>query len=82
VISVSNGSGLPGFSPGWNRPEGPGPDQEPPNIPTRTGLAGVLPRPDINPRFFPGLNPDHGSIFVVPATVAPIKYLSYDRITI
>ena len=80
--SVSNGSGLPGVGPGWNRPEGPGPSQELPSNPTRSGLAGLLPGPDINPRFLAGLNPDRGSIFAVPATVAPIKYLSSDRITI
>jgi len=68
--------------PGWNRPEGPGPGQEPPSNPTRSGLAGLLPGPDINPRFLAGLNLDRGSIFAVPATVAPIKYLSSDRITI
>ena len=42
-ISVSNGSGLPGFGPGWNRTEGPGPGQEPPSNPTRFVLAGCYP---------------------------------------
>jgi len=82
MISVSNSSGLPGFGPGWNRPKGPGPGQEPPSSPSCSGLAGLLPGPDINPRFLAGLNLDRGSIFAVPATVAPIKYLSSDRITL
>jgi hypothetical protein len=68
--------------PGWNRPEGPSPGQEPPSNPNRSGLTGLLPGLDINPRFLAGLNPHLGFIFAIPATVAPIKYLSSDRITI
>jgi hypothetical protein len=82
VASVSNGSGLPGFGLGWNRPEGPGPGQEPRSNPTRCGLPGLLPEPDINPQFLTRLNLDCGFIFAVPATATPIKYLSSDRITI
>jgi hypothetical protein len=78
--SVSNGSGLPGFGPGWNRPEDPGPGQEPPSNPTRSVLAGLLPGPDINPRFFGRVEPGPRFRNTVPATLAPIKYLSYDRI--
>jgi hypothetical protein len=81
-VSVSNGSWLRGFGLGWNRPEGPCPGQELPSNPTRSVLAGLLPGPDINPRFLAGLNPDRGSIFAVPATFASIKYLSSDRMTI
>jgi hypothetical protein len=78
--SVSNGSGLPGFGPGWNRPEDPGPGQEPPSNPTRSVLAGLLPGPDINPRFFGRVEPGPRFRNMVPATLTPIKYLSYDRI--
>jgi len=80
--SVSNGSGLPGFGPGWNQPEGPGLGQEPPSNPTCSVLAGLLPGPDINPRFFGRVEPGPRFHITVPATVAPIKYLSSDRITI
>jgi len=60
--SVSNGSGLPGFGPGWNRTEAPVPGQEPPSNPTRSVLAGLVPGLDITHGFLAGLNPDRGSI--------------------
>jgi len=80
--SVSNGSGLPGFGPGWNRPEGPGPGQEPPSNLSRSVLAGLLPGPDITLRIFGRVEPGPRFHIMLPATFAPIKYLSSDRITI
>ena len=80
--SVSNGSGLPGFGPGWNQPEGPGTGQEPPSNLTRSVLVGLLPGPDINPRFFGPVEPRPWFHITVPTTFTPIKYLSSDRITI
>jgi len=50
--SVGNSSGLPGFSPGWNRPEGRCPGQEPPRNPIRGASAVLLLEADINPLFF------------------------------
>ena len=50
--SVINGSGLPSCGPDWNWPGGPGPGQELARDPNRVTSAGVLPRPDINPRVF------------------------------
>jgi len=70
--SVSNGSGLPGFGPGWNRPEGPCPGLEPPSNPSRSVLAGLLPGPDINPGFFDWDVPGPLFHITVPATLAPI----------
>ena len=81
-ISVSNGSGLPGFGPGWNWPEGPGPGQEPRSNPTCCIWAGSLPWPDINPRFFGRVEPGPQFHITVPAILAPITYLRSDRITI
>jgi len=90
VRSVSNGSGLPGFGPGWNRTEGPGPGwnrtegpgpgQEPPSNPNHFVLAGLLPGPDINPRFHGRVEPGLRFHFTVPTPFAPIKYLSSDCI--
>jgi len=82
ITSVSNGSGLPGFGPGWNRTEGPGPGQEPPSDSTRSVLVGLLPGPDINPMFFGRVEPGPQFHITVPATLAPIKYLSSDHITL
>jgi len=82
ISSVSNGSGIPGFGPGWNRPAGPGPGHEPPSYLTGSVLAGLLPGPDINPRFFGRVEPGPRFQIAVPATVAPSKYSSSDRITI
>jgi len=82
MSSISNDSGLPGFGPGWNRPEGPSPGQEPPSNPTRSVLAGLLPGPDINPPFFGRVEPGQRFDISVLAAFAPIKYLSSDRITI
>jgi len=76
--SVSKGSRLPGFGPGWNRPEGPGQGQEHPNNPTRLVLAGLLPGPDIYLRFFGRVEPGLRFHITVPATLAPIKFLSSD----
>jgi len=50
--SVSNGSVLPGCGPRWNRPDGPGPGQEPPSNLNQVTSAGLLPGPDIYPRVF------------------------------
>jgi len=74
VLSVSNGSGLPGFGPGWNRTEAPGPGQEPPSNPTRSVLAGLLPGPDIYPRFFGRVEPGPRFHFAVPTTL-PLLWL-------
>jgi len=52
IISVSNGSGLPGFGPYWNGPEVPDPGQKLPSYLTRVTSVQLLPGPDINPRFF------------------------------
>jgi len=82
LASVSNGSGLSGFGPGWTRTEGPGLGQEPPSNPTRSVLAGLLPGSDINPRFFGRVEPGPLFHITVPPTFAPIKYLSSDRVTI
>ena len=77
---VSNGTGLPGFGPGWNRTESPGPGHEPPSNPTRFVLAGCYPDQTSNRGFLAGLEPARGSIYTVPTTLAPIKYMSSDRI--
>jgi len=45
-------------------------------------LAGLLPGPDINPRLFGRVVPGPRFHFTVPATFAPIKYLSSDHIMI
>jgi len=74
MSSFSNGSGLPGFGPGWNRPKGPGPGQEPPSNLTRSVLAGLLPGLDINPPFFVRVEPGPQFHITVPTTFAPIKY--------
>jgi len=66
VSSVSNGSVLPGFGPGWDRMDGPSPGQEPPSNPTLFVLAGLLPGPQIH--------------CTVPLTLTPNKYMSSDRI--
>jgi len=79
AISVSNGSGLPGFGPGWNRSEGPGPGQEPSSNPTLLVLAGWLPGPDINPRVFGRVEPGPRFHSTVPVTITPIKYMSFDH---
>jgi hypothetical protein len=50
--SVSNRSGLPGCGPGWNGPRGSGPGHGPPSYPNWVTSAGLLPGPDIYPRFF------------------------------
>ena len=80
VHRVSNGSGLPGFGPSWNRPEGPGLGQEPPSNPTRVTSSQLLPGPDINPRFSGRVVPGLRFHITVPATLPPIKYMSCDRI--
>jgi hypothetical protein len=82
VDSVSNGTRLPGCSPGWNRPEGPCPGQELPSNLSRSVLAGLLPGQDINPRFFGRVEPGPQFHITVHATLAPIKHSSSDRITI
>jgi hypothetical protein len=80
TLSVSNGSGLPGFGPGRTRSEGPSPGQEPPSNPTCSVLAGLLPGLDINPRIFGRVEPGPQFHITVPATSLPIKYLSSDHI--
>jgi len=70
--SVSNGSGLPGFGPGWNRTRGPGPGQEPPRNPNLVTSAGLLPGPDINPRFFGRVGTGPRFHFTVPTTLAEL----------
>jgi len=80
VTSVSNGYGLPGFGPGWNRTKGPVPGQEPPSNMNLFGLLGLLPGPDINLRFLGPVEPGPGFHFTVPATLAPMKYRGSDRI--
>ena len=64
--SVSNGSGWPGFGPG----------QEPQSNRTGQVLAGCYPDRTYTRRFLAGLEPEQGSIFTVPATMALIEYLS------
>jgi len=78
--SVSNGSGLPGFGPGWTRNRGPGPGQEPPRNGTAQVLAGCYPDRTYTCGFLAGLEPDLSSNCTVPTTLAAIKYLSSDRI--
>jgi hypothetical protein len=78
--SVSNGSGLPGFGPGWTRKLGRGPGQEPPRNPTTQVLPGCYPGRTYTCGFLAGLEPDHGSNCTVPTTLATIKYFSSDRI--
>jgi hypothetical protein len=68
--SVSNGSGLPGFSPG----------QEPPTNRTAQVLAGCYPDRTCKRGFLAGLEPNRGSNCTLPTTLAAIKYLSSDRI--
>jgi hypothetical protein len=79
-VSVSYRSGLPSFGPGWNRPEGPCPGQEPAGNLTHSFLAELLPGPDINPWFFDRVEPSPLFYITVPATLAAIKHLSSDRI--
>jgi len=67
---------------GWNWPEAPGPGQEPPSTLSRSVLAGLLPGPDIQPRFFGLVEPGLRFHIPVPATCTTTKYLSSDRITI
>ena len=43
ISSVSNGSGLPTFGPGWNQTEAPSLGQELPSIPTGIVLEGCYP---------------------------------------
>jgi hypothetical protein len=78
--SVSNGSGLPGFGPGWTRNRGPGPGQVPPRNPTAQVLAGCYPDRTYTHGFLAVLEPDRGSNCTVPTTLATIKYLSSDHI--
>jgi len=80
--SVSNGSGVPGFGPGWNRTEGPGLGLKPPINPNRFVMAGLLPRLDTNLWYFGWVEPGPQFHSTVPATFSPIKYLSCDRIVI
>jgi hypothetical protein len=70
--SVSNGSGLPGFGLGQERLCNP----------THSVMAGLIPGPDINARFFGRFKPGPRFHITVPATFTPIKYLSTDCITI
>jgi len=71
--SISNGSRLPGFDLGWNRTEGPAPGQEPPSNLIHLVLAGLLPRPDIYPRFFGRVDPGPQFHFVVTTTLAVLR---------
>jgi len=82
LVSLSTGSGLPGFGPGWNWPEGSHPGPGPLRNPTRSVFVGLLPGPDINPRFGGRVEPEPRFHITVPATFAPIKYLSSDPIAI
>jgi len=53
---------------------------DPANDPTRCVLAGLLPGTDINPWFFGQVGPGLQFHNLVPATLAPIKYMCCDRI--
>jgi hypothetical protein len=59
-----------------------GPGQELPRNLNRVSVGGVLPEPDIYPQVFGWVGTRPWFHFTVPATLAPIKYLSYDRIMI
>jgi len=78
--SVSNGSGLPGYIPCWNRPEGPCLAQEPRSNLIRVTCVRLLPGPDIRPRFSGRVVPEPWFHIMVSATLAPSKYMSFDRI--
>jgi len=79
-IDISNPSGVSHFGPGWNRIEGCGPGQGPPSNQNLLVLAGKVPGPDIYPRFFGCDEPGSWFHSSVPATFAPVTYVSSDHI--
>jgi len=80
VSSVSNSSGLPGFGPGWNRPQGPGQRQEHWSNPNRRTNTGLLPGLGKTPQFFGWVAPRLQFHLTAHATLPPIEYLSSDCI--
>jgi len=68
------------FLPGGTVRFGSVPD--PAKNPNPLVLAGLIPGPDIEPWVLAGLEPDHGFKYIVPTPLAPIMYLSSDRIVI
>jgi len=80
MSSDGNGSGLPGFGLGWNRPIGLSPGQEPPITPTHVTSTGLLPSPDINP-WSPGwVRPGQWFLITDAATLALIMFPNSDCI--
>jgi len=79
--SVSNGSRLPSFGPGWHWTKGPGPGQDPPSD-TRCWTAAVLlPGLDIKGRIFGRVETGPQFHLTVSTTFTPIRYLLSDYST-
>lgn len=75
-FSISNGSGLPGFSSHWNWNRDPCPGEELPREMNQVTCARWLPRPDIIPQFFGLVGNGLQFHFDVCKIFAPIKFSS------